>query len=77
MQVNKNDVRFFQVETANEGHYQIGSIEGVYRHMAKHGHTLYFFSEKDMMGDVTVTIPALEESRENYRQAKRRYFGIQ
>lgn len=76
MQVNKNTVRFFQVENANEGHCQFDTIEGVYRHMAKHGHKLYFFSEQDAIGDVTVTIPALEASRESYRQAKRSYFGI-
>tara|TARA_R100001198_G_C5112537_1_gene139282 strand:+ start:397 stop:627 length:231 start_codon:yes stop_codon:yes gene_type:complete len=76
MIVNKNNVRFFQVETANEGHYQFDTIEQVYGHMAKHGYTLYFFGEPDMIGDVTVTIPALEASRESYRQAKKRYFGI-
>lgn len=73
MQVNKNDVRFYFVETSTDSHYQMDSIEKVYRHMAKNGHTLYFFSEPDQIGDVIVSIPALEESRKAYSQAKKEF----
>lgn len=70
MQVNKNDVRFYFVESSNDSHYQMDSIEKVYRHMAKNGHKLYFFSEPDRMGDVYVSIPALEEKRKRYSELK-------
>ena len=73
MQVNKNDVRFYLVETSTDSHYQMDSIEKVYRHMAKHGHTLYFFSEPNQLGDVYVSIPDLEESRKTYSQAKKEF----
>lgn len=70
MQVNKNDVRFYLVETSTDSHYQMDSIEKVYRHMAKNGHTLYFFSEPDRMGDVIVSIPDLADCRKDYSELK-------
>jgi len=73
MQVNKNDVRFYLVESSNDSHFEMDSIEKVYRHMAKNGHKLYFFSEPNRLGDVVVSIPALEESRKAYSQAKKEF----
>ena len=70
MQVNKNNVRFFRVETATDSHIQMDSIEKVYKHMAKNGHTLYFFSEPDQLGDVIVSIPELADCRKDYAELK-------
>ena len=70
MQVNKNDVRFYLVETSTDSHYQMDSIEKVYRHMAKNGHTLYFFSEPNQLGDVYVSIPDLADCRKDYSELK-------
>ena len=70
MQVNHNNVRFFKVETSNDSHIRMDSIEQVYKHMADNGHKLYFFSEPDRIGDVIVSIPELEESRKRYSQLK-------
>ena len=70
MQVNHNNVRFFKVETSNDSHIRMDSIEQVYKHMADNGHKLYFFSEPDRIGDVIVSIPEFEESRKRYSQLK-------
>ena len=70
MQVNKNDVRFYLVETSTDSHYEMDSIEKVYRHMAKNGHKLYFFSEPNRLGDVVVSIPDLADCRKDYSELK-------
>ena len=73
MQVNKNDVRFYLVESSNDSHFEMDSIEKVYRHMAKNGHKLYFFSEPNRLGAVVVSIPALEEKRKRYSELKSQF----
>ena len=76
MQVNKNDVRFYLVESSNDSHFQMSSLDAVYRHMAKNGHKLYFFSEPNRLGDVVVSIPALEEKRKRYSELKSEFCEI-
>jgi len=71
------DVRFYQVQTQNEGHYQIKTLEGVSRHMKEQDIDLCEFGDQDAMGDIEVIIPQYAESRERYCNAKRRYFGIE
>ena len=73
MQVNKNDVRFYLVESSNDSHFEMDSIEKVYRHMAEHGHKIYFFSEPNQFGDVYVSIPELEEKRKRYSELKSQF----
>ncbi len=70
MQVNHNNVRFFKVETSNDSHIRMDSIEQVYKHMADNGHKLYFFSEPDRIGDVIVSIPELADCRKDYAELK-------
>ena len=70
------DVRFYQVQTQNEGHYQFKTLAEVSRHMRKQRIELCEFGDQDMIGDVEIIVPQYTEAREKYRQAKRRYFGI-
>ena len=70
------DVRFYQVQTQNEGHYQFKTLAEVSRHMRKQRIELCELGEQDAIGDLEIVVPQYAEAREKYLQAKRNYFGI-
>ncbi len=70
------DVRFYQVQTQNEGHYEFKTLAEVSRHMREQRIELCEFGEQDAIGDIEIIVPQYAEAREKYCQAKKRYFGI-
>ena len=68
------DVRFYQVQTQNEGHYQFKTLAEVSRHMREQRIELCEFGDQDMIGDVEIIVPQYADQRKKYCGAKANYF---
>lgn len=69
--MSNKEVRFYQVQTQNEGHYQFKMLAEVSRHMREQRIELCEFGEQDMIGDVEIIVPQYAESRKKYCEAKK------